>query len=147
MVGWQLVLNFGSAASTSASFVLFGDRPSQGFAEMDETSVQLSFLQLRSIFHQADGLNHTGKSLVLRCLLFSPRKQTEQRDGACLLQSFIISVARWRMISVHRNVAALTWSFKMQNYRAWRQEMAFTPLFHCSYCVALCIAWCSQLTV
>lgn len=107
--GGQLVLNFGSAASTSASFVLFGDRLSQSFAEMDEASGQLCFLQYRSIFHQADGLNHVGISPVFRCLLlFSPGKQKEQRDGACLLHSFIISVARWKMISVHDNLAALT---------------------------------------
>lgn len=99
---------------------------------MDEASVQLSFLQLRSIFHQAEGLNHNGKSPVLRCLLFSPRKQKQQRDGACLLLSFIISVARWRMISVHNNLAALTWSFKMQNYRLgakrWPQRLFSTVL-------------------
>lgn len=53
---------------------------------MDEAGVQLSFLQLRSILQHADGLNHTGKSPVLL------RKEEQQRDGACLLQSFIISV-------------------------------------------------------
>lgn len=97
---------------------------------MDEASMQLSFLQSRSIFHQAEGLNHTGKSPVPRCLLFSLRKQKQQRDGACLLQSFIISVARRRMISAHNNLAALTWSFRMQNYRlgARRWPNASFPL-------------------
>lgn len=100
---------------------------------MDEASGQLCFLQYRSIFHQADGLNHARISPLFRCLLlFSPRKQKEQRDGACLLHSFIISVARWRMISVHDNLAALTWSFKMQNYRpgakGWPQRLFSTVL-------------------
>lgn len=38
----------------------------------------------------------------------------------------------------------IIWDAKLQ---AWRQDMARTPLFHCSYCVALCVAWRSQLTV
>lgn len=104
---FQTAACFKSAASTSASFILFGDRLSQGFAEMDEASGQLCLLQYRSIFLQTDSIKV--ENLLFSAVSFSHRKrQKQQPDGTCLLHSFIISSTWCTMASARSDLAAFT---------------------------------------
>lgn len=98
---------------------------------MDEASGQLCLLQYRSIFLQTDSIKV--ENLLFSAVSFSHRKrQKQQPDGTCLLHSFIISSTWCTMVSAHSDLAAFTWSFKMQNYRLgakrWPWRLSSTVL-------------------
>lgn len=133
----QLGLNFSSIAPTSASFTVFRSRLFLNGWDLCEISWTIKC---------TDRLNHHFffKNLLFSIVLFSCIPPLKTKCQHLLIASYYWCGGVGTTAEQLGSAYMIIWDAKLQ---AYRQEKASTPLCHCSYCVALCVAWRSGLTV